>query len=225
MIRATILLAVAATVAAPALAEQRRFPLTGFDQVAVADSDNVIIRQGSFAVVADGAASDLDKLDIRVEGGVLKIGRKQGQWSWGGKDVQITVGLPALHGLAISGSADVQADRGSGDRFGLKISGSGNAKIASLDTRTADIAISGSGDLVAAGRCGALNVQVSGSGNADLGALRCTNAAISVAGSGDVRAHASGQAAVSVAGSGNVVIGGGGRCTKKVAGSGTVSCS
>ncbi|WP_353200292.1 head GIN domain-containing protein [Sandarakinorhabdus sp.] len=225
MIRTALLLAVAATVATPALAEQRRFALTGFDRIAVAGSDNVTVKQGGFAVAADGAASDLDKLDIKVEGGVLKIGRKRGQWGWGGKDVQVSVTLPALHGLVIAGSADVIADRGGGDQFGLKISGSGNARIANLDTKTADIAISGSGDVVAAGRCGALNLRVAGSGNADASALRCTNAAISVAGSGDVSAHVSGQATVNVAGSGDVTVTGGGRCSKKVAGSGAVRCS
>jgi hypothetical protein len=225
MIRTALLLALAATVATPALAEQRRFPLTGFDKIAVAGSDNVTVKQGSFAVVADGAASDLDKLDIRQEAGMLKIGRKRSMWNWGGDDVQVTVTLPALHGLVIAGSADVTADRGGGDQFGLKISGSGNARIANLDTKTAEIAISGSGDIVVAGRCGALNLRVAGSGNADASALRCTNAAISVAGSGDVSANVSGQAAVSVAGSGDVSVTGGGRCTKKVAGSGEVRCS
>jgi hypothetical protein len=224
MIRTALLFALAATVAAPALAEQRRFPLTGFDRIAVAGSDNVTVRQGSFAVVADGAASDLDKLDIRQEAGVLKIGRKNGL-SWRGKDVQVTVALPALHGLVVAGSADVTADRGGGDRFDLKISGSGNATLANLDTKTANIGISGSGDVVVAGRCGALNLSVAGSGNADASALRCTNATISVAGSGDVMAHVSGQAAVNVAGSGDVTVTGGGRCTKRVAGSGEVRCS
>jgi hypothetical protein len=223
MIRTALLFALAATVAAPALAEQRRFPLTGFDRIAVAGSDNVTVRQGSFAVVADGAASDLDKLDIRQEAGVLKIGRKNGL-SWRGKDVQVTVALPALHGLVVAGSADVTADRGGGDRFDLKISGSGNATLANLDTKTANIGISGSGDVVVAGRCGALNLSVAGSGKADASALRCTNATISVAGSGDVMAHVSGQAAVNVAGSGDVTVTGGGRCTKRVAGSGEVRC-
>ncbi|MFZ4381897.1 MAG: head GIN domain-containing protein [Sandarakinorhabdus sp.] len=224
MIRTALLFALAATVAAPALAEQRRFPLTGFDRIAVAGSDNVTVRQGSFAVVADGAASDLDKLDIRQEAGVLKIGRKNGL-SWRGKDVQVTVALPALHGLVVAGSADVTADRGGGDRFDLKISGSGNATLANLDTKTANIGISGSGDVVVAGRCGALNLSVAGSGKADASALRCTNATISVAGSGDVMAHVSGQADVNVAGSGDVTVTAGGRCTKRVAGSGEVRCS
>ncbi len=227
MIRPALLLTIAATVfaAAPASAEERRFALTGFDRVAVAGSDDVVITRGAFSVVADGEADDLDRLDIKVDGGVLKIGRKKGNWGWRGKDVRVSVALPALHGLALAGSADVTADRGDGDRFGLNISGSGSIKLANLDTKTADIALSGSGDMVVGGRCGALNVRVAGSGNANLGGLRCTNASISIAGSGDVSAHVAGEANVRVAGSGDVVIAGGARCTKKVAGSGNVRCS
>jgi hypothetical protein len=225
MTRLPLIALAALAIAAPASAEQRRFPMTGFDRVAVAGSDDVTITRGGFSVVADGDQSDLDKLDIKVEGGVLKIGRKKSSWGWGSKDVKVAVALPALHALSVAGSSDVTADRGDGDRFGLGISGSGNIKLARLDTKTADISISGSGDMAVGGRCGALNLRIAGSGNADLAGLKCTNASISVAGSGDVRAHVAGEATVSVAGSGNVDIAGGGRCTKKVAGSGNVSCS
>ncbi|WP_164156913.1 head GIN domain-containing protein [Sandarakinorhabdus rubra] len=222
----SVLLAAAALAAVPASAEQRRFPLTGFDRVVVAGSDDVTITRGGFAVTADGAAADLDRLDIAVVDGVLKISRKRGDWrSWNGKAVRVAVALPALRGLSLSGSADVQADRGDADRFALTLSGSGDVSLAKLDAKTADISLSGSGDVVTGGRCGAVNLRLSGSGNADLSALKCTNASISVAGSGDVRAHVAGAATVQVAGSGDVAIAGGARCTKRVAGSGTVTCS
>jgi hypothetical protein len=226
MIRTCLM--IAATLAAvPALAAERRFDATGFDKVAVAGSDNVTIRQGSgFSVVASGAQDDLDKLEVRVEKGELKIGRRSGNWSWGSsKPVAIAVTLPALHGLALAGSADVQADKGSGDVFDTRISGSGDLLLSSLDSRTANVAISGSGNVKIAGRCGALNVRVAGSGDADLSGLACTNASISVAGSGDVMARASGQADVRIAGSGDVRITGGAKCSKRVAGSGDVYCS
>lgn len=225
MHRAILLLPFAAVLAgSPALAEQRRFPATGFDRVAVAGSDNVTIRQGQFAVVADGPTAELDRLDIRVENGTLKIGRKKGDWRWNGKDLAIAVTLPALHGLAVAGSADVSADRGSGNAFSLSVTGSGNATLAALDTASATVSVTGSGDAAAAGRCGTLALKVAGSGNARLSGLRCTNASISVLGSGDASANVSGQASVSVAGSGDVVVTGGGRCTSKTAGSGTVRC-
>lgn len=228
MIRPALLLLTAAVLAAPASAAERRFEASGFDKVAVAGSDNVMIRTGTgFAVVATGETADLDRLEVRVEKGVLHIGRKSGGWSWGSnsKDLNIAVTLPALHGLSLAGSADVQADKGSGDLFDIRVAGSGNLMLASLETRTANVAISGSGDVKVAGRCGALNVRIAGSGDADLAGLACTNAAISIAGSGDVNAHASGQADVRIAGSGDVRITGGARCSKRVAGSGEVYCS
>lgn len=225
MIRPAVLI-LATLAAASASAAERRFDASGFDRVAVGGSDNVVIRQGkAFSVVATGDAGDLDRLEVRVEKGALQIGRKKGSWSWSGKDMNIAVTLPALHGLSLAGSADVQADKGSGETFDVRVAGSGDLLLASLDTRTANVAISGSGDVKLNGRCGALNVRVAGSGDADLAGLACTNAAISVAGSGNVSARASGQADVRIAGSGDVQITGGARCTKKVAGSGEVRCS
>jgi hypothetical protein len=206
MICPALLLLTAAIAAAPANAAERRFDASGFDKVALGGSDNVSVRQGNgYSVIASGEAADLDKLEVRVEKGVLHIGRKKGNWGWGGKDVNVAVTLPALHGLSLAGSADVQADKGSGDTFDIRVAGSGNLMLASLDTRTANVAISGSGDVKVAGRCGALNVKIAGSGN--------------------VSARASGQADVRIAGSGDVRITGGARCIKKVAGSGTVQCS
>ena len=226
MIRPALLLLTAAVVATPASAAERRFEASGFDKVAVGGSDNVRIQQGKgFSVVANGEVADLDKLEVRVEKGVLHIGRKKGNWGWGSKDVNVAVTLPALHGLSLAGSADVQADKGSGEAFDIRVAGSGNLLLASLDTRTATVAISGSGDVKVAGRCGALNVKIAGSGDANLAGLACTNTAISIAGSGHVAAHATAQAAVRIAGSGNVRITGGATCTKKVAGSGNVQCS
>lgn len=211
---------------AAASAAERRFDVTGFDRVAVGGGDDVVIRQGAaFSVVAVGDAADLDQLEVRVENGALQIGRKKGNWTWNDRDAKIAVTMPALRGLSLAGSADVQADKGSAERFDLRIAGSGNLLLASLETRTANVSISGSGNVKVAGRCGALNVRIAGSGDADLSGLACTNAMISVAGSGDASAHISGQADVRIAGSGDVRITGGARCTKKVAGSGDVYCS
>ena len=225
MIRpALTLLAVLAAV--PAAAAERRFDASGFDKVALGGSDDVVVRQGSaFSVVAVGDADELDRLEITVKDGTLNIGRKKGNWSWSSKDVAVTVTLPALRGLALAGSGDIQADKGASDVFGMRLAGSGRLTLAALDAKTANIAISGSGTVKSAGRCGALNLRVAGSGVAELAGLRCTNASISVAGSGDVSAHVAGEAAVRVAGSGDVTIAGGARCTKKIAGSGNVVCS
>ncbi|WP_310474328.1 head GIN domain-containing protein, partial [Sandarakinorhabdus sp.] len=195
-------------------------------KVAVSGSDNVNIRTGnSFAVVATGEQDDLDRLEIKVEGGQLSIGRKSGNWRWGGKNVVVSVTMPALRGLALAGSSDVTADKGAADVFDAKLSGSGDMSVASLDAKTANISVSGSGNVTMAGRCGAQNISIAGSGDVDLSRLACVNSSIRIAGSGNVMARASGDASIRIAGSGDVVVTGGAKCVKKIAGSGDVRCS
>lgn len=225
MIRSCLLIAATMT-AVPTLAAERRFDLSGFDRVAVGGSDNVVIRHGTgFSVVATGAQSDLDRLEIKVERGTLGIGRKSGNWNWSAKDVTVAVTLPTLRGVSLGGSADVQADKGEGDAFDINVGGSGNLLIGRVQAKTVNVAVSGSGNVKAGGQCGALNLRLAGSGDIDTSGLACANADIRVAGSGDVLARASGQATISVAGSGDVTVTGGAKCTKRVAGSGDVTCS
>ena len=105
MIRPALLLLTAATVTAPASAAERRFDVAGFDKVALAGSDDVVVRHGNnFAVVAAGDSAQLDRLEIKVEDNTLKIGRKKGNWSWSIKDVIVTVTLPALRGASSHGT-------------------------------------------------------------------------------------------------------------------------
>jgi hypothetical protein len=225
MIR-TALLILTTLAAVSANAAERRFSASGFDKVAVSGSDNVNIRTGtSFSLVATGAQDDLDRLEVKVEGGRLNIGRKSGNWRWGGKDVTIAVTMPALRGLALAGSSDVTADKGTADVFDAKVSGSGDLSVASLDAKTANISVSGSGNVLMAGRCGAQNISIAGSGDVDLSRLACVNSSIRIAGAGNVLARASGAADIRIAGSGDVTITGGAKCTKKIAGSGDVRCS
>lgn len=208
-------------------AAERSFPVSGFDRVAASGSQDVTIVTGRAAsVVARGPADRLDRLDIRVEGGVLKIGHKRGSWSWGRSEpVRIAVTLPALHGVSLSGSGNVTADHGTGPAFDAKLSGSGDLVVTQLDSASVAVNVSGSGDVTASGRCRTASIALAGSGDMHLGSLACETATVSLAGSGDIAAHVSGTANVNVAGSGDVVITGGARCTTRKAGSGEIRCS
>ena len=57
---------------------QRSFNLAGFDAVSLAGPHDVVVTVGpQFSVRAEGDAETLDRLDLRVEGGNLKIGTKR----------------------------------------------------------------------------------------------------------------------------------------------------
>jgi hypothetical protein len=218
-------LAVFAT-ACTASAAERSFPVTGFQRIAASGSEDVMVATGRAAsVVAIGPQDRLDRLDIRVEGDTLKIGHKTGvSMNWGKDDVVIHVTMPALTGVALSGSGDLSADKGSGPAFSVSLAGSGDVRIAEIETQSAAFSTNGSGDIAGAGRCTAAKISISGSGDIDVGGLKCADLDVRIAGSGDVSGYASRMANVRISGSGDVRIAGGGKCQSSKSGSGSVSC-
>ena len=208
---------------------QRSYDLAGFQGVGLAGSQNVIVTVGpAYSVRAEGDAESLDRLDIRVENGTLKIGAKKNSWSIGWNSnrphTTVYVSAPALASAAIAGSGDMRIDRVQGQRFAASIAGSGDMDIAALRVGEAKFSIAGSGGIKAAGSAEASSISVAGSGDLDLERLEARTASISIMGSGGVRARAMETANVSVMGSGDVDVTGTARCTVNKRGSGGVRC-
>jgi hypothetical protein len=226
MMRLPLVLLSATLIASPALAAERSFPVGAFSAVVLSGSPDVIVTTGAGpSVVAQGADSDLDRLDIKVEGGRLIIATKSGSWNWSSRDgVTVRVSAPNLTAASISGSGDMKVGAVKGN-FEGRISGSGDLQIASVDAPSLSLSISGSGDIsVGGGRCGAGNLTITGSGDIDAGRVRCETLSVSSTGSGDVSAQASGTATVRTTGSGDISVTGGARCTSRSTGSGSISC-
>ena len=204
----------------------RSFDVRGFDSVALAGAQNVVVTVGpAHSVRAEGDAEVIERLDIRVKDGTLKIGMKKGNWSFRNREpVTIYVSAPALTGAAIGGSGDMQIDRVEGGSFAASIGGSGDMKIGLLRVGEADFNVAGSGAIHAAGAAERSHVAIAGSGDVDAGDLESRNASISIAGSGGVRLKAMQTADVSIIGSGDVVVTGPARCSVSKMGSGDVRC-
>ncbi len=206
---AAAILAAATAACSAAGAAERRFPATGFDRVMASGSEDVTITTGKAAsVIATGPADRLDRLNVRVDGGVLIIDHKGNDWGWSsGQPVRILITMPALHGVTGTGSGNITADRGTGPAFSGRLTGSGDLAIASIDSPQVALAISGSGNVTAGGKCQAAALSISGSGDMALDRLACQNLDVKISGSGDVK------------------VAGGARCQSKSSGSGDVSCS
>jgi hypothetical protein len=220
-------LALIGLTATAASAADRSFALIGFDKVAASGSEDVVITTGKAAsVVATGPQERLDKLEISVDGGTLRIRQKSGSsWSWGSKEgVVIRVSMPVLHAVSTAGSGDVIADGGAGPDFVASIAGSGDMRITNINSASVRLSTAGSGDFIATGKCTALKTGISGSGDMDLAGLACADADIAISGSGDVMVNASRTANVRISGSGDVKVTGGAKCTSRTSGSGDVSC-
>ncbi|MDO9369994.1 MAG: head GIN domain-containing protein [Sphingopyxis sp.] len=205
------------------------YALAGFTGVEVAGPDDITIRQGtSFSVSARGRKETLDRLEIKLDGTKLVIGRKREGFSFSSHDdddLDITITMPKLGVLRLTGSGSIDADVIDGDAVEAVVTGSGDLKVAKLTAKRAEITVSGSGDIeIGGGTIGSGEISVTGSGDIDADSLVATTLDVSVTGSGNVDAQATGTADVHILGSGDVTIGGGAKCSTRQMGSGSATC-
>ncbi|WP_268801431.1 GIN domain-containing protein [Sphingopyxis sp. H115] len=94
------------------------YALTGFTGVEVAGPDDVTIRQGdNFSISARGRADVIDRLEIKVDGTRLVIGRKRDGFSFSSRDdddLDIAITMPRLDALRLTGSGSIDADAAGG---------------------------------------------------------------------------------------------------------------
>lgn len=209
---------------------RRNFTVGAFDSVGLSGSHDVVVTVGGAPLVrAEGDPDVIDKLEIEVEDGTLRIGTRKGvRWSDGfwrnRRPVTVYVTAPALKAAAVAGSGDMRVDKVEGDSFTASVAGSGDLEVGTVRVGQAKFSVAGSGDIRASGSAGSLDASIAGSGDIDLAGFEARQASVSVVGSGDVRARATETANVSIMGSGNVTMAGTARCTVSKRGSGDVNC-
>jgi hypothetical protein len=210
---------------------QRSYNLAGFDAVSLAGPHDVTVSVGSaHSVRAEGPEDILDRLEVEVENGSLKIGTKRMNGmsiNFGGNrpKVRIHVTMPAMRAASIGGSGDIRVDKVQGESFAASIGGSGDIDIGSMRVEEADFSVAGSGAVRATGSANRAKVSIAGSGDVNVGGLETRTASVSIAGSGDVKVRAMETAKVSIVGSGDVTISGPAKCSVSKMGSGNVRCT
>lgn len=200
--------------------ERRDVP--AFHAIELAGTLDLEVKVGpaqSVVVVAD--ANLQPEIATEVRGGTLSIRNLRDLRSYRGARVEVTV--PALDGLAVTGSGSAAVDGARGDQA-LSMSGSGHLRW----TGTAGVlrvTMTGSGSAELEGRADRLEAEAKGSGELLGRKLAARDAVVAVAGSGDAELTlAGGTLQASVAGSGDVRWWGQGRVTQAaVAGSGRIT--
>lgn len=207
-------------------ATNRTFEVGAFDAVTLAGSHNIVVRVGPAASVrAEGAAADLDRLDIRTDDGTLRIGTRK-EWAKNHRFGPVTVHVttPSLAAASLAGSGDMKIDRVEGKHFSASVAGSGDIEVGQMKVGEAKINIAGSGGAKAAGSASSIRISIAGSGGVDMGGVESRTASVSIAGSGDVTARATETADISLMGSGNALISGTAKCKVSSMGSGKARC-
>jgi hypothetical protein len=205
----------------------RTYDVAGFDSVSAAQGVNVVIKQGPFAISAEGPKSEVERLTIDREGSTLKLGQKPNMMWWGvgwSYPTVITVVAPDYTSISASGGADVDIEALRLDTLGISASGgadvnlrspvldaidvsaSGGADINATDVTLDRITASGSGgaDIRFTGACKSVTADASGGADFKGGDLRCESAIITVSGGADADVTATASASGNASSGGDI---------------------
>ena len=212
--------------ATPALAAERDFPSSGFEKVDFGAAGKVEVHSGSrFAVHASGDPKWLNELNVRVVQGSLMISWLHQHLNMNGHDpLHISISMPRVAGVTLSGAGTVVVDRAEGPDFGAIIRGAGTVDVAALHTDHAQFEMSGAGKISAAGSAGSVDAHVRGVGAIEIEALAARAGRLDMSGTGSIKARIDGPADATMNGMGSIDVTGNARCTVHKHGFGSVHC-
>lgn len=202
-----------------------------FNAISTSSSVDVIYTQSSGGQNVEIYAPDnlVDYIDVRVEGGVLKVGFKspRNNFSINGKHKkEVRVSAPAVNSLKASSSGDIIIKNGlktsgkvtvkassSGDVTGSTIScddfaatanSSGDVSVKNLNAADVSADASSSGDVILAGICENASYRASSSGDVKAKGMKAVNVTASATSSGDVECYVTGSLTAKASSSGEV---------------------
>jgi len=199
--------------------------VSNFSSVTLEGFGYVYVEQGqteSLSVQTDENIISL--LDIKVRGGELTLGTKQGFDLNPSQSITYNLTVRDLNDIALVGSGTFDVGpvkssdlaisiQGSGDinikgitaeDLSIDLDGSGNITVDDLNVNTVDTSVQGSGDIKLEGKANTQTVRVGGSGNYLAGNLETNTTDISVPGSADVTVWVKDELKIKVNGSGDI---------------------
>jgi Putative auto-transporter adhesin, head GIN domain len=199
-----VAVALAGCGAGPTVTQRRELPR--FERLVIDDNMDVTVRSGARpAAVVRAGEKALDDVHTDVEDGALKVSGRGTAVVIGSDpvdDARITLTVPDLDVIKISGDSDADLRDLRGDVFEVDISGDG--------------AVRASGDVRR------LTVEISGSGSVEMPGLNAREARVEVSGSGDVRIGRTEKLDVEISGSGHVSYRGRPQLSQSISGSGQI---
>ncbi len=182
--------------------------LSGYHAIEASGSFDVVVTQNGRESVRVEAPSDvINRIETVVEGGVLKLRIKKGNWNWGWNNngrMVIYVEARDLNAVSLSGSGDVDFKNGlKARKLDLNLSGSGGMS-GRIETEKLSSTVTGSGEMKLAGRAERSEVMVTGSGDYSAGSLTTAETDINVTGSGSARVNVNTRINATVTGSGDI---------------------
>ncbi|MDB5264215.1 MAG: hypothetical protein JWQ14_3498 [Adhaeribacter sp.] len=168
----------------------RSFNFSNFQRVHVGGIYHVKVRQGdSFSVTARGGNEELKDLEIKQDGDRLEVKPRHNRFRFSLNDrepVLITVVMPALKELDLSGAVKADASGFTAEGFRLNQSGAVESAL-SIKCKELNIDLSGACQASVAGSGERINIDASGASQVRAGGFKSTNAKVELAGASNAR--------------------------------------
>jgi len=202
----------------------KNFDLASFQGVSLSSSFDVSIEYGQQQeVTITGSEAFFEKLEVKVEKGILFLGMKKGKYK--NLDLKAKIIIPHLTFGGIVGSGDMIISNFSNlTDLKLRISGSGDITATKelYVKNNLEVQITGSGDVQINGSAQHSAISVSGSGECKAANFKTNSNSTRITGSGNVEINAAKEVEVQLSGSGNLYYKGNPSIRQRITGSGNV---
>lgn len=184
------------------------------------------IQEGASSVKIDGYENLLGHIKTTVENNTLRIYSDLDEtWEMESDDVVVTVTMPAIAALSISGTADADIHgKNTGRSFRLRVSGAGEVTIDNISTDTLSVHASGATDLtVKGGTVKFSRFHISGAGKISSFPLQSEETYVHISGAGTSQVTALHKLTADISGAGTIKYKGHPVITKDISGAGTIA--
>lgn len=173
--------------------ETRTFNHSGFDAIEASGGVNLVLKQGPFAVSAEGPKSKLDKLVVQQQGKTLSVHRESNTITWFGvssRDV-VTITAPTYTAIGATGGVDIETAGLTLPALALRISGGADFDASGFKIDQLTVDGSGGSDVRVSGACKSATINASGGADFKGKDFICETAAVTSSSGSDVDIHAS----------------------------------
>lgn len=171
---------------------EKSFDFTGFDSIEVVGVYNMDVEVGGdFSIETSGREKDMDKMEVYVKNGVLVLATDENKKrrGWRGNNnrgIDITITMPSLDGLEITGI--------------------GNGEISGIDADDFEIEVAGIGAMELNGKCNTLDADYAGMGELNARGLKCKDVTVDMSGMGSASVYASDSVDADMSGMGSIEV-------------------
>lgn len=173
--------------------ETRTFNHSGFDAIDASGGVNLVLKQGPFAINAEGPRSKLDKLVVQQQGTTLSIHREHSSMNWfsvGSHDV-VTITAPTYTRINATGGVDIETSGLTLPALALRVTGGADFDAEGFNVDQLNVETSGGGDVRVSGACKTAMINASGGADFDGKNFNCQSATVTSSAGADVEIHAS----------------------------------